>query len=460
MTIKQLLFGILLSFLCTFAFCQGKIAEDISALLQAGKLSEAEELTNRYLLEDPASVDAIMMKGNILLNKYLIEQKAILSVSPNFDESVYSSDIGAIEEPPIVLPKSLAQDIARLWLAALKLDPSREDIYLGLATVYSWSGMKEELIAWLPVMKEHGTHLETPVYTMADYARNLKSRGDFEGAMKVYKAVHQLFPQEYGLISDIAGEYFFAGRMDSALYYITLALQGNDLDEMTLGNGFFIRSLSGDFDGALEVLSRMPGNDHLFYQGLLKFYRNEKKWEKPLEKFLQSGPDSTDAVAVSLFLSDAFHADLDTYLQLDELDLGDAFKILIHLKFREIQHFIPWFKTAETYCYHQLYGQAAEAFRQLEDANLYLEPEDRENVDFYYAWTLYKLDNSSGALARWDRLLDSQDFFKKSAACWFIGKYYFDKGEKIKARDFFSIVADQPGASKYAMMCWNYMGID
>ena len=446
--------------LATLVFGQGKVADDISTLLQAGKLVEAEELTNRYLLEDPANVDAIMMKGNVLLNKHLVEQQALLSVLPNFDESVYSTEIGSIESTPVVVPEPLAKDISRLWLAALKLDPTREDIYLGLATLYSWSGMKPELLDLLPVLKIQVSSLETPYYSFADYALNLKDRDDFEGAMEVYKVISGLFPEVPGLLGDIAGEYFFAGQTDSALYYVNLALQNKEADEMTLGNSFFIRSLSGDYDGALEALRRMTGNDHLFYEGLLKFYRNEKKWEKPVEKFLESGPGPADSAAAALMIADTFRLNLDTYLQFEAFDLGDAFNILIHQKFRALRHFIPWFKTAETYCYHQLYPQAAEAFRQLEGAGLDMEPEDRENIDFYYGWTLHQLGDQSAALTRWEKLLDSGDFYKQSAACWFTGKYYFDRDEKVKARDYFSKVAGRASESKYATMCWNYMGID
>ena len=56
------------------------------------------------------------------------------------------------------------------------------------------------------------------------------------------------------------------------------------------------------------------------------------------------------------------------------------------------------------------------------------------------------------------QLLESEDFYKKSAACWFIGKRHFDLGDKPKAREYFSMVAGDAALSKFATMCWEYMG--
>jgi hypothetical protein len=439
---------------------QGNIAEDIGLLIQAGKMAEAEELTNRYLTEDPTNVDAIVMKGNVLLNKYLLEQQALLSVVPRYDESVYN--MGSLELPaaPVTIPKDIAEKTAKLWRAAATLDPSRSDLQFGLCQIYSLALMKDELLAQLPTTKEAAKDQEDLPIHLTAYARNLQERDDFEGAMETYRAIGKLFPNHPGLLSDMAGEYFFAGQLDSARHYIALSMDSKNAGEATLGNAFFFRSLMGDYDGALAAIRRLPGEGHLLYEGLLKLYRNEKKWEKPLENFLASQPDSMEEAAVRLLLSPGFQLNMDNYLALLEPDLGDGFKILIHQKFRETGAFLPHFNTAEAYCFNGSYASAAAVFAGMEKQQEDWEQADRENFHFYYAWALHKLGQSEQALAQWQPLLASEDFYKQSAAAWFTGKYHFDKGEKAKAREYFSTAAARPSETKFATMCWDYMGRD
>jgi hypothetical protein len=96
----------------------------------------------------------------------------------------------------------------------------------------------------------------------------------------------------------------------------------------------------------------------------------------------------------------------------------------------------------------------------MEAAGSSLEGADSENFDFYFAWSLHQNGQREAALPRWERLLFSQEFFKQSAAAWFLGKFYFDNGEKTKGRDYFSQVAARASESKFATMCWQYMGVD
>ncbi|MBK8565953.1 MAG: hypothetical protein IPN76_22085 [Saprospiraceae bacterium] len=51
------------------------IIEDATALVKAERLGEAEDLVNRYLLKAPLNIDAIMMKGNVVLSEYLYEAR-------------------------------------------------------------------------------------------------------------------------------------------------------------------------------------------------------------------------------------------------------------------------------------------------------------------------------------------------------------------------------------------------
>ncbi len=455
---KQLPFLLLILLAQSTFFAQENIIEDIGLLIKAGKIAEAENLTNRYLVDDPVNTDLLMMKGNVLLNQYIQEQQAQLSLRPNFDESIYNITVLEKGPHPVTLDEKTAARVAKLWKAAATLDPTREDMHLGLCQVYAISGMRDELLTYLPVVKEKVVNVEDLHHHLATYALNLKERGDIDGAIAVYKKISNLFPAQIGLLSDIGGEYFFAGQLDSAQSYINRSIKLANGDETILGNGFFLSSLLGNYDTALGAIRQLPGNGGLLYEGVLKFYRNEKKWKKPIEKFLQSNPDSTEAETAKILTAKDFNLDMDTYLALIEKDLGDAIKILLHLKFKETDEFLPTFNAAETYCFNKRYDAAIGIFKAIENRHFDLDAEDRETYLFYYAWALRQKGQMDAANKKWMQLLESEDFYKKSAAHWFVGKYYFDKDEKAKGREYFAKMAGDPTASKYATMSWNFMG--
>ena len=455
----------LIAFLLLFHFfsnAQGvpieTIIEDIRALIKAGKLADAENLTNRYIVDDPVNIDLLMMKGNVILNKYIIEEQAQLSLRPNYEENIYK--LGQLEKGPhpVTVDQKTARRVAKLWRAAATLDPSREDLHLGVCQVYAISGLKEELLAYLPVAKEKAAGLDELHIQLARYAQNLKERGDFEGSIEVYKKVAEMYPEYPGLTSDIAAEYFYAGQLDNAQTYLKKSLTVANADEATLGNAFFLSSLMGDYDTALEAIRRLPGNGDVLYEGILKFYRNEKKWEKTIKRFLEGNPDSSDAEAAKVLIAKDFKLSIENYIGIIENDLGDPTKILIHEKFRETKEFLPAFNAAETYTYNQRYAAAVAIFSAIEARNFDLDTDDREQYLFYYAWALHQNGQKEESASKWEQLLESDDFYKKSAAHWFVGKYHYDQGDKPKGREYFAKMAVDPSASKYATMCWNYMG--
>ncbi|MCC6723797.1 MAG: hypothetical protein IT258_04765 [Saprospiraceae bacterium] len=456
---KALFILLLLGNLCPIS--SQNIIEDATALMKAERLGEAEDLVNRYLLQDPLNIDAIMMKGNVVLNKYLYEARLQNSLLRNFYEDVYEAGIVEKGERPVVVPDSVATSVERFWVAALKLEPNREDIQLGLCQLYALSLQSKKLLPQLKAAKDHSKNDDDLPIQLSNYARYLGDRGDFEGMMAAYWQIRQLFPANTGLLSDMAGEYFFNGKMDSARHYLRLSLKDEKADQTVLGNAFYLGAMLGDYKLALSALQRMPGTSHLLFEGILKFKEGDKKWRKPLEKFLQSNPDSTEAAFASALLADTFKLDLDNYLALNALQPGDAFKLPIHEKFRETGDFLPYFNTAETLCFNKCHARADEAFRLLEQqTNLQLEATDRDNINFYHAWSLHELKRHDEALPYFEKLLESEDFYKKSAACWFIGKRHFDLGDKPKAREYFSMVAGDAAGSKFATMCWEYMGLD
>ena len=180
-------------------------------------------------------------------------------------------------------------------------------------------------------------------------------------------------------------------------------------------------------------------------------------WQQ-LQRFLESAPDSSDAIVAGILTAKDFELNMDNYIGIIENDLGDPTKILIHQKFMETGAFLPAFNAAETYCFNKRYDQAIALFSATEKRDFALDTDDRESFYFYYAWALQESGQKETAREKWEILLESTDFYKKSAAHWFVGRYYFDTGEKAKGREYFAKMAVDPSASKFATMCWNYMG--
>jgi tetratricopeptide (TPR) repeat protein len=441
-------------------FGQGPIAQEISQLLQTGEIDKAEKRVEYYLKKNPKEVDAIMMKGNVTFSQECCPDHVVLET--NTDESIYNNSIGFMGQGgPTVVPVELGTRIADLWKLAVSYDLSRTDIHFGICQIYSTSMMVDELIEYLPTLKKNVQNNDKLHYSMSDYARNLKDRGDFESAMQVYNYIAKLYPNEHGLYSDIAAEYFLHGDMELAKESIGKALEDDQLDEMSLGNAFFFYSVMGEFDRALECLKRQSKltnvDDYLFYQSLLSFSRGEE-WKTSMENFLKITKDKNWKTAATIMVSDEFVIDLDSYLKLTEMELIDGVKILIHQAYKNKtpNKFEPFFNYAELLTYNQLFEDAIVEFEKIENSNLINDQEDLENLSFYYAWSLWKVDQRQLSIEKWQKLENSENFLYKSASAYFQGKHFYDLGDMTKAKEYFGRVQEEASKSKYATMSWNY----
>ncbi len=455
---KQLiLFFVLLPF---FTFGQGPIAQEIAQLLQAGKVDEAEERVEYYLSKNPKEVDAIMMKGNVILNKECCDQTIVLEA--NTDESIYNTSIGFMgSRGPMTVSEVTGTKVADLWKLAVSYDLSRTDIHFGICQIYSISMMTDELIDYLPTLKKHVGGEDKLHYSMCDYARNLKERGDFESAIRVYQFVMTLYPSETGLYSDIAAEYFFHGDIDLAKEHIDRALLDENLDQMSIGNAFFFNSVMGEYDEALACLKRQATitkvDEYLFYEGLLSLARG-LEWKSFINAYLTMGQDPNLREAASYLLSGAFDGSFNAYLKLNEMKLNDGYKILIHEAYKSMtpDQLAPAFNYAELLTYNKIYDDAIKEFERIEGSGLVKDEADKEKVAYYYAWALWASGRKELSLPQWRKLEDSDNFQHKSASAYFRGKYHFDLGEKGKAKKYFEKVRNDPSKSKYATMAWNY----
>lgn len=459
---KNFYFHILVFILIPISnFAQGPIVSEIGQLIQSGDITKANKRVAYYLQENSNEVDALMMQGNIWYNTECCDN--IPTLEANLNESIYSNEIGLIGgQQPVIVPKVLGTKIANIWKKAVSHDLERKDIHFGICHIYSTSLMTEELISYLPTLKKYAKEDDRLHYSMCDYARNIKDRGDFDSAMKVYNYIAKLFPNKKGLLSDIAAEYFLHGDIELAKKNIDEALKEKNLDEMSLGNAFFFNSVMGNYSDALTCIKRQSqvtnNSDYLLYEGLLQFLKNED-WRKTMENFIRNTTNSDWKKVATYMTNDNFKSTIENYKELTQFKIHDGFMVIIHDAFRTKlpNNSLAHINFGELLTYNKQYNKASLVFKKIENSNLIKTTEEIESLAFYHGWVLWELNNKKESIEKWTKLINSKNFQYQSASAYFLGKFYYDLNNNIKAKSYFKIVSERASESKFATLSWNYL---
>lgn len=444
------------------AVSQTDFQKEVTDLLKLNKVDEAEAKVEAYLQKEPGNLDALVMKGNVIYKRYLLEEFSHSILSGNENESVYDKSMGYLSAPPVILTREKATEINQLWLRAASEAPDRADIHFGICEVYSAALMKNELLLYLKTVKNSVEDDPDMPYYLADYARNLKERNRFDDALEVYEAIAKLYPNHGGIRSDIAGEYYEAGQLHKAELYVNDALSKGNLDEMVYGNAFFISTIIGNYDLALKAVRKEAdiqkhSRDKLFY-GLIQMAREEPDWRTTVKAYLaiETENDAHKALALRLTSSKFSYSDEDLKMVID-LALPDHFKLPVYEAFMKANpdDFDPAFQYGETLTYHGNYQKATDVFRDTPLAGV--TNAQREAYTFYHAWALYKNEEYENAFTEWEALADSENGYFKSAAAYFMARFELNEGNFSEAKTLFESVADGAADSKYSMYSKNLL---
>jgi len=440
-----------------------EVTREIAVLIGQKNLDGAREIIEQYLAVDPDNVDALMMKGNVILNEYL-KTLAEVSVVSNSNESIYDDSIGMMMDPweKTVLPADLTRKVAALWLRCLELDGGRGDIHKGLCTIYAKALMVEELISQLPIMKEAMAE-EGLMYTMGEYARQVNVRGGFSPAMKVYQAIQDLYPGHGGVTSDRAAMNFRFGSVEAGTGLIRTALVQDPSDAKILGNGVTMLTIAEDYEGALgafQGLEKVAGDrEWLFYRSLYRQYLGDAGWKEDFEKFTSARPETGSGTLEEYIVS---IGQLERFEQFEEAmeRPGQTWStLLLHrIAMKKFPlRYEPVLSYANFQSYHRNYRRAIELYRNLLEGALAtkLDTKEIESARFTYAWTLYDNGQAQESDKHWQVLLDSEEFYFKSAAAYFHGKHILSEGDPKEAYKTFKLVSARASESKYATLCWN-----
>jgi tetratricopeptide (TPR) repeat protein len=444
--------------LVSSAFAATDVVEVVWGILEKGDIEYAEEKVDEYLEKYPDDVDVLMMKGNVVFRKALTAYgAAVVGVNPN--ESIYDTSIGYIGEPTVVVPEEVAREVAGYWLKALSIDNTRGDIHRGLCYVYSTAMMKEELVERLGILGKEFPEEEKLKFTMGDYARMFDERGRFEDGIDVYKEISRLYPESGDVLSDIAAMYFGKGDIENAASYFAKALKKKGSDAMTLENAALMYSIKGDYGRVPEILKTLSGVDPknrewMLYEGLVGRMKGSDGWRGRVEGYIEGG--GGDDLELAQFLSEAQEETPEGYLEAVGKVKNSMYLFLLHERAMKSfpAEFKPVFNLAELLTYYNNHEAAIRLYEKIQEKELYGD-EEKEKFHFYYAWSLYSAGRAEKSLKIWKTLLESDDFYVKSAAAYFSGKYYEEKGDTEQALKHYRLVSGDASDSKYATYSWN-----
>lgn len=439
-------------------------AQVVGRLIGQGRLDEAAAKVEEYLAANPDDVDALMMKGNVILNRFLnAAGSGMTSLEVNGDESIFSDATGYMKAKVVVVGPDTAREVAALWHRCLELAPGREDIHLGLCCLYSWALMKDELLAQIRVLASAFPG-DKDMYATTDYVRNIAERGDLAMSLDVARGLLAIYPGRSGLMSDVASFLASAGRLDEAGPLIDRAFAMKDRDSYVCGNYHYLHYVLGDYDKALEGLKADPKKASLatLFEALLRYSRGEEGWREGLAAFLQKPGTSKQAktgkALAAFLLSDLNTGDYASYLASID-DERSTYPLLLVRRAMELfpREAAPRLRYGYAMAQERNYGEAVRALDPAFFADA--TAEDRESAALCRAWSLQDSGRAGEADPVWAALLSSPDAGTRYAAAWFHGKNLLAAGDRDGAIAAFSIAGSKEGASKgkYAAYCWNML---
>lgn len=437
-------------------FAQSTDFSDVVSLIKERKLDEAERRIDLVLSKEPTNVDALMYKGNILY--YRGSNAGGIQLYGNEDESIYDHSMGHIGEGSSRVSPEAARQIAGYFKRALAQAPERMDIQLGLCWVYANAGMRKELIERFPALKKYGDKPGLQ-YNMGDYARIIADDHSFEDGMAVYREIARLYPQDGNIVNDMAAMYFKRGDLEAAMKYFTQASRMSS-DEATLENLVLIYAVVGDYAKSARYLrqrSKLSQDmNYLLYDALKDRLAGASGWERDARKFIDKTRGDEKYKAYTAFaesllpVSGAYS--FSEFEKSKDHGVPTYFQIINYewAAKRFPSEFGGVFALADVMTYYHNYKKALPFFARIEAAGLAKDNEEREALDFLYAWALYKTGRAEEANVRWKRLLDSKNFYRQSAASYFLGNYHYRRNDLEQAAAYFKRVKDEASKSKYA----------
>ena len=425
-----------------------------------GKYKDAEKYLDSLIAVDSRNIDALMMKGNVLLNYELMTNPAINDISVE-DESIYGRELAALKDPTVKVTRDKAIKIQELWNRCLDIDSARLDIRKGLCSLYGYADMKQELIAYLPVMAAHAKgRKEDIAYTLMDYARLIYERGDRAGAYEVGKKVAELYPKVAGVWCYMSTLYHRDADLANAKLYADKGISVSKPDMAICGDALDIYTAVSEPEKVLSTLRAVAADsmfkDYLFYDAIHKYSRHDKGWKTEMYSYMKqySMPQDSNPVykAAAYITSPSFREDYGGFVSLMQYNLND-FYIMDLAERASVDYkdsLRPFLVQAQVYVHARNYSKANKIFASLTTRKM--EGDVKIDFDLQYAYSLYCAGEYVQAISKWTFLSKFANSFLANTSTYFLGCCYLHTGDKAKAGEYFKKLLDANDESKYGFL--------
>jgi tetratricopeptide (TPR) repeat protein len=420
-----------LIFIPVVGFSQSDIIKRCIPLIATQKFVEVDALIDSLLRKNPKEPDAWMMKGNSVLNRHLLalKREPIITAA---DEDMLSVEANGLNSPPQVPEKSVIDSVEQFWKKTLAVDSSREDVYMGLCTVYGMSLQTDKLLACLPVLKKFSHKGDQLGYLMEDYARLLRERGKTADANKVFAAIVTLYPKQSGIWSDWAGEYLFNADLKGALEKADKALQCGTIDESTRENLTDIYLYAQQPEKAVKTIEQYQKGDTSYtyaplYRALYTFSIGDTLWKKRMTALVAEQRyqnDTNEIIQICKFLSSSIYT-------------GRNHDITMAMLSATLSNFCSWavihrakndfpdsanvqLIAAEFYLNGKNYAIANSIFKKA--GTLKMDSVNRSDMNMVYAYSSYRAGDMLTATTLFNSIVADENLFKRQAALYFLGK--------------------------------------
>ncbi len=427
--------------------------------IQQKQFSEATAFLDSLLKKEPRNVDALMMKGNVLLNKAWLEVPQRLALTTT-NEAIYDTAVQSLKYLAPVVPAETEKQVEKYWRQCLKIDSSRVDIQKGLCALYAYALDKENLKKQIVVLKSLEPDADgEQAYRMAEYARSFIAAGQWEQGLEMYKYIATLYPALAGIRCDIASEYFDAGRINEALTWVDSVMLFKEVDESSFLNAAFIYSELGYFDNCAAVLMRYDRTygRHLseFYNALQLFADSNYSYVNSLAGFLMKTDSAAYYDEHQLGRAMLVFAQSFTLSDLQILiagNIGDWYLPLF------LQRGMRQFNTAcEPFLMYGVFNgkvrNYAAAVQLLQEGeNCRMAPAQTEYWMLQYGYALFMNKEADKSLSYLQPLLKSTNIYYRQAAAYFIANAAWEKGDKKSALQQWAALAKQSDVTKYSLL--------
>ncbi len=436
---------------------QKELIATATDFIASRKYSEANAFLDSVLKQNKNNVDALMMKGNVILNAALDSCFAGPTVTPD-DESVFY-----VSEKPkkkFMDNEQTVRDVEKIWFKCLLLDTTRTDIRKGLCALYAMSLQYDSLEKSMLLLKKYLPGGDEEVFTLAEYARQIKEVGDFDGAMRIYMYLVNLYPGSAGIRADVASEYFYNGDFKSSFQWLDSCYRYKSIDETSLLNGAFVLSQLSYFSDALTWLERYDSAYHtqmsLFYKGMMSFA--ELGDVKELSAFVNKTDSNSyyqeHVLArdiISLNTRDTSWAAFQQLLNRDYSEYYKPFLYIVAMK--------KYGQLCDPYVSCGLYQSKIKNYSAAvnflaEGQNCRMPATQRDYWMLHYAYTLYMSGFKEKAMTYFGPLKNSSDNFVQQASAYFQAVYEADKLNFSKATDLFFKLWNSTAQTKYTALAY------